>query len=494
VFIILAQIGCLRDLKLAKNKLEGPLNALVGGLKSLEFLDLHENLITTLPDSLQGLIELKTLNVADNNISSLDFGVLSQLHITELTASKNKLSGVLIPANVESMPYLRLLSVSTNSVTSITESSSTQFPCLQSLMVSNNRLQSLPDMSSMPNLSTIAAEDNRISEFPTGFASLENVRNVDLAGNDFKSLETFLADMESLAVLNVQRNPLRERNFAELSTEEVKRILRGRKVPEELPPPEDFALALHDDYAGESDCEITCGNNDRPPTSLLVSSAWQIKSGGILDLSGDKIEELPIANCEHVASKHEIKVALLHHNSFSQIPQNLIAFSATLTVLDLSTNNLFGSQYIDAPLSLPQLKELNISSNAFTSLDPLVQHLSASMLEILDISFNRVVSIPALRECFPNLTHLQASNNSVNSLSPPDLEGLKFLDLSSNDIGHLPPKLGLLRSIQQLDVKGNRFRVPKHTVLDKGTDTVMRWLRDKIPAGERGDEDDNGVD
>jgi Leucine-rich repeat (LRR) protein len=85
------------------------------------------------------------------------------------------------------------------------------------------------------------------------------------------------------------------------------------------------------------------------------------------------------------------------------------------------------------------------------------------------------------------LITLLASNNTIRELSPESVKGLRVLDCSSNDINSLNARIGLLGGpggLEMLDVKGNRFRVPKYTILEKGTEATLSWLRDRIPAGE----------
>lgn len=104
-----------------------------------------------------------------------------------------------------------------------------------------------------------------------------------------------------------------------------------------------------------------------------------------------------------------------------------------------------------------------------------------------EASFNRLTSLPPLRRHFPNLITLFASNNAIKELLPDSVKGLRTLDCSSNDINSLNARLGLLGGpggLERLDVSGNRFRVPKYTILDKGTEATLAWLRDRIPAGE----------
>jgi Leucine-rich repeat (LRR) protein len=83
---------------------------------------------------------------------------------------------------------------------------------------------------------------------------------------------------------------------------------------------------------------------------------------------------------------------------------------------------------------------------------------------------------------FPKLKILSVSRNKLTSIEPKALEGLITADLSGNEISTLPPLLGNVRSIKQLNVDGNTFRVPRRQVIDQGTEALMEYLRGRIPA------------
>jgi Leucine-rich repeat (LRR) protein len=165
------------------------------------------------------------------------------------------------------------------------------------------------------------------------------------------------------------------------------------------------------------------------------------------------------------------------------IPLSLSILAATLTNLDLSHNKL--SSTLEATMiSLHHLKSLNLSSNGLTSTS-FLSNLSAPSLSHLDISCNRLTTLPRYRIQFPELLTVLACDNSISELDVEAVRGLRTLDVARNDIGFLPPKLGLLSELlRSLEVGGNTFRVPRYTVLEKGTEATLAWLRDKIPVGE----------
>jgi Leucine-rich repeat (LRR) protein len=59
---------------------------------------------------------------------------------------------------------------------------------------------------------------------------------------------------------------------------------------------------------------------------------------------------------------------------------------------------------------------------------------------------------------------------------------LDELILSNNDLGSLPPQLGLLSdTLKALQLDGNPLRAIRRPVLDKGTPAVLQYLKERIP-------------
>jgi len=457
--------------------LSGSLDGRISGLQNLETLDLKRNALTALPESLAELVHLRVLNITENRLISLPFTMLRNLPLLEILAAKNKLSGALVSADVEELPHLQLLDVTSNSLTSISASGQLSLPSLHQLSCSSNRLGGLPDLSSWTSLLTIAAEDNNIESVPEGFVTLSKIKNVNFSGNNIKIIDDEIGGMDSLDILRISGNPLRDKKFSGMTTEDLKRALKAR-----MAPPEHEADKEIDPDGAFYSAPVSPISPNRPS-----SSDWPVKVGGILDRSNTQSHSLnPVAAAE-VAANHPIKALQLHHNKFNEIPSSIAFFAATLTTLSLAHNELNSDTFIKDDIELPVLKELNLSSNTFNSLQPLMRHLQAPQLEKLDVSFNRLTSLPALKGHFPNLVALFASNNTIRELSPEAVKGLKILDCSSNDINSLNARIGLLGGpggLERLNVSGNRFRVPKYTILDKGTEATLAWLRDRIPAND----------
>lgn len=467
---VIGQILSLRELRLAENAV----NALsdIFTLQSLEVLDLHSNLITDLPNEFQYLSSLRILNVSENRMSSLPFECLDSL--VELDAAQNRLRGSLLPAGLE-LPNLRTLDVAHNALTSLTDSNIVNLPSLQFLNITENRLTDLPDVSSWTELLTLTAGGNRLSKIPEGLSTLTRLKTVDFTRNDIRKLDERIGVMDNLAVLRVANNPLRERRYLTMETGDFKRDLRARLLPEDRA----------DDVSGEL-LEFDAAGLV-PNGSAAHSRAWPMKPGGILDRSSTKMETLDASDLEPLIAVGDIKSLVLHHNFLPTIPQAIRLVAHSLTSLNVSNNKLAQSNYRSEEISLPNLRSLDLSVNAISTLLPLINLLSAPRLTELNVSRNRLATLLPLRDTFPSLTSLFAADNSICVLEVEVVKGLEILDISGNEIDHLEPRLGLLgtEGLRTLVVGGNRFRVPRRDIVDKGTGAVLTWLRSRIPEEEQ---------
>ncbi|AEO59147.1 hypothetical protein MYCTH_2307166 [Thermothelomyces thermophilus ATCC 42464] len=533
---VICQVTSLKDLKLGGNLLYGPLDPCFSKLVNLEILDLHGNNLSSLPAEFGNLSRLRILNLSENGFEELPFDVLAGLPLRELIARKNQLSGTLIKDAVDAMPTLQALDVSSNQLAHLCSwGRSVRMPALHQLCVSMNRLQALPDVSTWTSLVTLAADENSINAIPEGFTKLEQLRSVDFSSNDIRVVPPEVGRMENLSNLRLSGNPLREKKYSTISTEEMKSILAQRLEPEAVEHQDEPATNGQDEYFTADDSAINTAADNHvheddesrsdlehfatPPTSAPASPArsrsqtatWPVKSGGVLDRSNTESSSLHPVICSKLAATHKVSEIQLHHNLFTGFPESLTFFAATLTALSLAHNQLVGETYLggasgNESLDLPALKELNLTHNHITGLTPLTSHLRAPQLQKLDVSFNRLAALPQgtqLRDAFPNLTVLLASNNHLADLDPETIRGLKVVDASNNDIAHLNPRIGLLGGsggLERLDVSGNRFRVPRWNVLERGTEATLRWLRGRVPVAEMGawkgenGEDDDDVD
>lgn len=367
------------------------------------------------------------------------------------------------------LSQLQYLDVSNNSLASLAFSESVALPALKSLNMANNRIVGLPDVTGWRELVSLAAADNKISTLPTGFSTLGKVKQVDFSGNDILKLDDEIGLMRSLESFKIAANPLKERRLLTLSTDELKRNLRSRLESGPKQAPED-------DFEDEG-IDIQSPGHAQP---------WTVNSG-VLNLSdqglgNEDADELR----SFLGAHHEVRELVLAKNNLSMIPFE-ISIAQNLKLLDFSNCSL-GGDFLTEVINFPSLQELNLSSNRISSWDALLELCDAPRLTFLEVSNNRLVgSLPTLKSSYPELKTVHARDNRIDAISADALRGLHAVDLSNNNIGYLPPDVGLLweQGLKGLSVSGNAFRVPNYRVLEKGTETTLAWLREKIPEGER---------
>lgn len=460
-FDVISKIAPLRELKLTENNLVGELPSNVASLTQLEVLDLANNKLIALPAEIRELTQLRTLSVADNQLRAVPMDLFTSTSLVELNMTKNRLEGAFF--SIASAPHLQKLLLASNALTSLSQSPDLDLPVLQFLDIAANRLSSLPDMTSWSSLGTILLGENKLVAFPDGFFSLKQLRIADFTANDISKVDERIALMEGLETLTLAANPIRERKFLTMSTDDMKRDLHARLQPEEM-------------ATGSDDSDFA---DDEP--APIVSNGWTVTPAGTLDLASKGFTEVDEDAVLALSETSDIRQINLQNNLLQTIP---LAFGqlAYLSILDLSKNSIAGPP--TSQLELPKLRELRLSSNKLNSLTPLTASLTAPALQTLDVSQNRLTgSLPALRASFPALITLLASDNALLDVPADSLSGLKTVNLSNNNIERLDPRIGLLApTLTSLIVEGNRFRVPNYHVLSKGTDAVLSWLKDRIPS------------
>ncbi len=460
---IICQIGnSLTDLRMSENELSGILPENIKNLSNLQTLDLHGNRISEFPEGLQELAHLKTLNLAKNKLLCVPCEILANLTLAELNLSGNRLVGSFFPPQISSAPSsLKLLDVSNNALDAISMAE-VELPNVQTLNLNGNRIKEIPDMSSWKELLTFTIAENQLMGVPVGLVMLRKLRNADLSNNNIIKLDEGIASMEDLKSINLAGNPLYERKYLTMSADNLKADLRQRFLASEALSEVDVVMPISN--------LCTKGNLDLSSRSLSDSQLpLQEVNGCVFDLR-------------------------LHHNNLNAIPASFLSLtfiSGTLKSLDLSHNQLQAS-HLTSSVVLSQLKDLSLASCHLKNLEHLTTHFTAPRLATLNLSINQLSgSLPRLRTYFPALTTLVVADNRYSVLQVSAVQGLTTLDIRNNEIDYLEPKLGLLgekAGLKSLEVSGNKFRVPRWEILDKGTEAVLRYLKGRVPFEELGDD------
>lgn len=111
-------------------------------------------------------------------------------------------------------------------------------------------------------------------------------------------------------------------------------------------------------------------------------------------------------------------------------------------------------------------------------------------LEYLYLEGNRISQLPEnFFECFSNLKWLDLRRNCLTSIPSFFLGGmteLRSLLLEGNELSTLPLELGLVKTLDGLNIRGNPLVFPPEEVMEKGVKTILGFLRTMLDAKSSG--------
>ncbi|XP_024968039.1 LRR repeats and ubiquitin-like domain-containing protein At2g30105 [Cynara cardunculus var. scolymus] len=134
----------------------------ISSLKSLSFLSLSQNLLTSLPSDLGALTTLKELHVANNQLTCLPDEIGLLLHLEVLEANDNRIRA--IPSCIGNCSSLVEADLSSNLLVELPETFSS-LRNLKALHLHNNGLKSLPStlLKNCTHLSTLDLHGTEIT-------------------------------------------------------------------------------------------------------------------------------------------------------------------------------------------------------------------------------------------------------------------------------------------------------------------------------------------
>ncbi|XP_055385144.1 leucine-rich repeat-containing protein 40 [Condylostylus longicornis] len=456
----------LKELKILNlaNNLLNDINPDVSDLYLLEVLDLSYNKLTTLPGGIGFLVRLTELNCSFNNIKELPDDFCNMRSLYKLDFMNNNLE--YLPEDIGLMRKLKFLYAQHNDIKELPNFQGCD--ALEELHISNNFIKEIPSefCENLPHLKILDLRDNKISELPEDISILQNLIRLDVSNNTLTTIPNSLSTLAHLISLQLNGNPIRtiRRDIINSGTQRILKFLRERAIQEDT-----AKMDIKSNFP-------IFGNID------VFPDKFKIRKNHCLTVTMKNLTEVPEE--VFIDGKDEaVNMVDFSKNKFINIPQGLIHLSNCATEIIFSNNQLqtipefwpsftrlsridFSSNYLcDLPKefgSLKLLRELNISNNLFKFIPSPIYELTG--LEILIARGNKIEKIDA------------------TSVGLGALKRLAILDLANNNIEQIPPILGNLKNITSLDLNGNPFRQPRQQILEKGTLTIMAYLRDRIPS------------
>lgn len=149
---------------------------------SLEFLNLCDNQLSTLPDAFERLKKLKIVFFNNNNFEEFPAVLAACPNLSMVSFKNNKIRAI---ADNDLAPTIRWLTLTNNQIETIPASIG-KLTKLQKLMLAGNQLRALPnELQSCQNLELIRLAANQLQELPMWLLELPRLSWLAYAGNPF---------------------------------------------------------------------------------------------------------------------------------------------------------------------------------------------------------------------------------------------------------------------------------------------------------------------
>lgn len=449
------------------------------GLSELQSLDLAQNNIKFVPSGVFcSLDNLNTLNLTHNRIRTigqLGFGQGCGLSLLSLDLSHNEIKTLPEESELLKLRSLQHLYLQHNNISDISSEALNGLVSLRVLNISHNRLHTLPEglFANARELREIYLNDNTIFELSrTIFHRLEQLIVLDLSSNQITSNHiddgTFLG-LIRLIVLNLSNNALTRidgKTFKDLFFLQILNLKNNSigYIEENafLPLYNLHTLNLAENRLHTIDenlfnglfvlSKLTLNNN------LLVNidrkafkNCSDLKE---LDLSSNQLLEVPEALWE----LSFLKTLDIGENQISDFKNGSFKNLNQLTGLRLIDNQI-GNLSVGMFWDLPNLQVLNIAKNKIQSIER-GTFIRNNQLEAIRLDGNFLTDINGVFSTLASLLWLNLSENHLvwfdYAFVP---SNLKWLDIHGNFIEHLGNyyKLQDEIHIKTLDVSHNRI-------------------------------------
>lgn len=485
----IAKLTKLKMVNISKNKFE-VVPEVVYSLKNLESLCLANNQIAKLDRNLSNLTELRELDISNNKLEELSAGLGKLTKLVNLDLSGNEL--LEIPSEILNLQEIHKLDLTNNNLKRLPTIK--KLSKLRCLYATHNDIEEIPDFEDcgsieelyfgnnfiktirksfcefMGNLRVLELRDNKIVEIPEDIIKLQQLIKLDLTNNDLRFLPNSLGFLTELQKLYIDGNPLRSirQQVIRGGTERVLKYLRDKVKDEDVPK----IIALK--YTDQN--QMSRINQTFPDKFVIAVSRS-------LNLSMRNLCAVP-ESIFKTALSCKITTVDLSKNKLSEIPRGLWVLARMITTLKLGNNQL--TALTPSIYEYENLQILELEGNMLSNLPEELGMLK--FLRELNIGDNVFVRIPNCVYELKKLQILLVANNRLEQLDVKNLGNLKILthlDVSNNNIRHIPPELGNLTQLKHLVLKGNGFRNPRYAVLQQGTEAVLAYLRNKIEKVEK---------
>jgi Leucine-rich repeat (LRR) protein len=268
------------------------------------------------------------------------------------------------------------------------------------------------------NVRELVYRDSPYSPLPKNIHKLENVKEIDLARNDFREDAKFqLEKFQNLEHLNLSRNNIDLSNLAEDTVPNLKYIVLSFNNLAAVPQEIGFLKDLVDLQFAENDIQ----------SNLIHPALGSLKNLEVLSFYKNELDSLP----PFLFNLKKLKELDLYYNRIEILPEELG--------------------------KLKDLERLYVAHNRFYSIPESIGELKS--LKEFYIHHNRISYLPESISNLRHITDFHIHNNYFQGFPEFILnyEKLEDLDVSFNEIHKFPPELVKLKQLKYLWMRGITF-------------------------------------
>lgn len=426
----------LTELRLAGNGISVVHDRALGGLTSLEILDLTCNDIGSLPENTfkDAAESVTQIYLQNNSIDALPLGLFVNLYqLTTLDLSYNRLTSDWINAGTfTGLIRLVSLNLSYNKVSKLDPTIFHDLYTLQILNLGGNLIESVPNDAFIPlrNLDTLVLSNNKIVEIgPMALNGLFALTLLSLDGNKLTDVhKDCFKNCTTLQDLNLSGNALKT---VPLSLREM-RLLK--------------ALDL-----GENEIEFIDTDSFY---GLMNLYGLRLMGNRIRNVSSNLFDNLP-----------SLQILSLAHNQIDLVALDAFQNLSSIQAIRLDGNRLSSMEHLFRNVS--SLLWLNISDNVLNEFD---YNMLPEQLEWLDLHKNYLTELSNKNAVNVRIRTLDVRYNYLTYISPASIpDSVDILLMNDNRIktvetGTFLKKVNITRvdmyanNIGQLDL--NALRLP----------------------------------
>ena len=201
----IGQLKLFRWLDIRNNQIK-ELPESMGDLSSLETLRLGENKLSILPKSFGKIQSLKSLSIGSNNFTEIPEAIFDLQKLKEIFLSKNLISN--IPERVENLKELEELFLIDNKIQYI-PLNLCKVVKLKELLLSYNKLDDLTEaIGELINLEVLRVDNNNLKTLPESIKYLKKLLTIDIHNNPLESILFSLKELKNLKFISLSKNQI----------------------------------------------------------------------------------------------------------------------------------------------------------------------------------------------------------------------------------------------------------------------------------------------